>query len=188
MSGETWKDIPGYEGLYQVSDMGRVRSLDREVEGLSRWGGMRVFRKKGRLMSLGSNGHGYQMVHLKDKGVRRSVSVHRLVATAFIPNPDSLSQVNHLDSDQTNNRVGNLEWTDAKGNIRHGILQGAIDLRKDMRPVLGVSLADPSSSVVFESQAAAEEALSRNRRRTGAVSCCLLGKVKHSYGYVWVAL
>lgn len=105
---ELWKDIQGWEGLYQVSSQGRVKSLR---------GG--IFLK----MSV-SKGWPYKRVFLEYKGKRATKSVHRLVAQAFIPNPGNKPQVNHINGDKTDNRAINLEWVTASANIKHAYLLG----------------------------------------------------------------
>ena len=95
---EIWRDIEGYEGLYQVSNLGRVRSLNYKRTG------------KVQNMKLGTYPNGYKMVDLKKNNKRKAHLVHRLVAKAFIPNPNQLCEVNHKDEDKANNTVDNLEW------------------------------------------------------------------------------
>ena len=109
---EEWKSIPGYEGLYEVSNLGRVRSLDR-------YDGRNHFRK-GKVLSLVKNTDGYLKVLLKCNTKCKTITVHRLVAQAFIPNPDNLPIINHKDEDKTNNRVENLEWCDNYYNLMYG--------------------------------------------------------------------
>ena len=117
---EEWKSIPGYEGLYEVSSYGRVRSLDRYVKVKSK-----SYRlQKGKVLSLGINSYGYLQVFLCCNGKYKIITVHRLVALTFLPNPDNLPCVNHLDEDKTNNRVDNLEWCDHKYNSNYkGVLK-----------------------------------------------------------------
>ena len=114
---ETWKDIKGYEGLYQVSDSGRVRSVDR-VEKC----GTFVRKRKGIILKEIINRGGYCQVNLTKDGVGHTKEIHRIVATAFIPNPLGLPQVNHIDCDKTNNSIDNLEWVTVDENTAHAIL------------------------------------------------------------------
>lgn len=109
---EEWRQIPGYEGLYEVSSFGRVRSVDRYVK--SSYGAYRLH--KGKVLSPGIRPDGYLVVCLLERMFR----VHRLVAETFIPNPLGLPQVNHKDEDKSNNRVENLEWCDARYNTTYG--------------------------------------------------------------------
>lgn len=113
---EEWRPIEGYEGLYEVSNTGRVRSLDMYVK--IGYGSYRLH--KGKVLSPGKNKDGYLLINLHCNEKNKKCLVHRLVAQAFIPNPDNLPQVNHKDEDKLNNRVENLEWCDAKYNINYG--------------------------------------------------------------------
>ena len=113
---EEWRPIPGYEGLYEVSNLGRVRSVDRYVKskGESYW------LRKGKMLSPTKDKNGYLKVNLSCNGKHNIIRVHRLVTEAFLPNPDNLPEVNHKDEDKTNNRVENLEWCDHKYNMNYG--------------------------------------------------------------------
>lgn len=108
---EIWKPVKNFESFYQVSNTGKVRSLDR-IDRLNRY-------KKGVLKKLCDNGRGYLYVNLKAHGKQTQKTVHRLVSEAFIPNPDNLPEVNHLDGDKTNNSVNNLEWCTRSENMKH---------------------------------------------------------------------
>lgn len=112
---EIWKDIKDYEGLYQVSNLGRVRSLDKIVirtDGKNR-------HQKGKILKLQISKYGYNVITLWNNNVSKQFKVHRLVAMAFIPNPNNLPQVNHIDEDKLNNKIDNLEWCTALENNRH---------------------------------------------------------------------
>lgn len=114
-----WQDIEGYEGLYQVSDLGEVRGVDRYVD-LPR-GKKRLV--KGRILKQRINNYGYLDVRLSKKSTTKTFFVHRLVASAFIPNPDNKPQVNHLGL-KSQNTPDLLEWTDASGNVKHAYETG----------------------------------------------------------------
>ena len=100
---EEWRAVPGYEGLYEVSNKGNVRNVRRN-----------------KLLRLQKNKYGYIQVGLSKNGIRTIFQVHRLVALTFLPNPDNLPQVNHKDEDKTNNNVDNLEFCTAKYNNNYG--------------------------------------------------------------------
>ena len=117
---EEWKDIEGYEGIYQVSNLGRVRSLDHKARHRSRTGNEFEVTYKGRIRKQVPNENGYSIVMVKNDGKSRALKVHRLVAQAFIPNPDNLPFVNHKDEDPSNNRADNLEWCTHEYNVRYG--------------------------------------------------------------------
>lgn len=112
---EIWKSINGFEGLYEVSNFGNVRSVDRLVN--HHKGGKSL--RKGKILNP-SIGNGYYGVILSKEGHIKRMAIHRLVAEAFIPNPNNLPQINHKDEDKLNNIYTNLEWCDCKYNINYG--------------------------------------------------------------------
>lgn len=116
MKDEIWKDCKHYEGLYQVSNYGRVKSLERDVVGKN---GM-IIHVKEKYMIQRDNGHGYLFVNLWKYNKGRHEYVHRLVAMAFIPNPENKPTVNHKDEDKQNNHVDNLEWMTYEENNNYG--------------------------------------------------------------------
>ena len=108
LKNEKWKDIAGYEGIYQVSDLGRVRSL--------KFGRVKVLKG-------GKDRKGYLFVNLHRDGKQKTIKIHRLVAQAFIPNNDSSkTQINHKNEDKTENKVSNLEWCSAQYNLTYNDL------------------------------------------------------------------
>lgn len=108
---EIWKPIEGYEGLFEVSDRGNVRSLDKYDRNGRFW--------KGKTLSKNVVSSGYHRVVLCVNNCSKHMYVHRLVADAFIPNPENKETVNHKDGDKTNNAVDNLEWATQGENIKH---------------------------------------------------------------------
>lgn len=121
MNGEKWVPVKNYEGLYEVSDQGRVRSLDRIIttsHGVQR-------EVPGRQLVPGISRAGYQVVALSKTGKPASRNVHRLVAEAFIPNPANLPLVRHLDDIGSHNRVSNLAWGTYSENRKDAVRSGA---------------------------------------------------------------
>lgn len=109
---EIWKDIEGYEGLYQVSNLGRVKNLKR-IDA-------HEHELQGRILKPCKTKNGYLHVNLSKDGKTQSYYVHRLVATAFIENPNNYKEVNHIDEKPINNELSNLEWCDRKYNCNFG--------------------------------------------------------------------
>lgn len=117
---EIWKDIPGYEGLYQASSLGRIKSIDRAITYSNRHNHIH----KGKILIQRECTGGYLYAVLSKEGKVKNCRVHRLVASSFIPNPNNLPQVNHLDKNRKNNSVLNLQWCTGSENQIHSFTNG----------------------------------------------------------------
>ena len=181
---EIWKDIKDYEGLYQVSNWGRVKSLNYNGTG------------KQRLMTPVKTKKGYLLVHLSKNGESKTCRVHRLVAEAFLENPDNLPEVNHKDEDKTNNFVflnedgtvnkkkSNLEWKNHIDNCNHGTRNERVAKAntngKCSKKVLQLSL---TGELICEYPSTRE--CERNGFDQSAVCRCCNGKRKSHKGFRW---
>ncbi len=123
---EIWKDVAGYEGVYQVSNLGRVKSLDRTIPH-NKYGSV---RRNGKILKPFIDTYGYLKVRLCNDGTGRNEFVHRLVALAFIPNPQNKETVNHINGNKHDNTVANLEWNTQAENVKHAHRMGLIRKRK----------------------------------------------------------
>lgn len=112
---EIWKDVIDYEDHYQISSKGRIRSKDRCVI----YKNGKTYFYKSKILKLLIDEYGYLRVNLNKNNKMQTKNIHRLVATHFIPNPDNLSQINHIDGVKENNTISNLEWCDAYHNLNH---------------------------------------------------------------------
>lgn len=151
---EIWKDIKDFEGLYQVSNEGRVRSLDHYASN-----GRVMVLYKGQIMTPVFNRYtGYLNVKLSKNNKATTRNVHRLVAETFLDNPNTLPQVNHKDEDKTNNRVENLEFCTCSYNANYGTRNERTAMRKRGVTVNGkpVEIVDKSGNVVKEYKSATE--------------------------------
>lgn len=119
---EIFISIKGFEGLYEISNMGQVKSLEKYFKAGSGKTALCKVDEKIYSLSVGSNG--YQTVNLYNNGFRKGYTVHRLVAMHFIPNPENKRCVNHINGDKTDNRVLNLEWATHSENNKHAFLSG----------------------------------------------------------------
>lgn len=126
MNNEIWKPIKGYEGIYEVSNLGRIKSLERKVHADFKFGKTRTYKE--RILKPGIV-NGYQQVKLRDNS-NKIVYVHRLVAETFINNPNNYKTINHIDGNKQNNCVDNLEWCTQKENVRHALETGLVDKEK----------------------------------------------------------
>jgi hypothetical protein len=162
---ETWKDIEGYEGLYQVSDLGNVKSLTFHRA------------KKEQVLKLSTDRRGYPQCFLYADGRRRCLSVHRLVAAAFVPNEDSKPQVNHINGIKTDNRAVNLEWCTNTENQHHASERG-------LKSSVKVMQYDLHGNFVREWGSMAKAAKSVGVTRESIFACCN-GQAKTIKGYIW---
>ena len=158
---EIWKDIEGYEGLYQVSNKGRVKSLYKGSE---------------RILRPGIDRYGYYKIMIYKDSVRKTFKLHRLVAQAFIPNPENKPQVNHKDENKLNNCVNNLEWSTAKENSNYGSRNERLS-----RKILQYS---KSGDFIREWQSAVEVKRVLGIANSHIIACCK-GKRKSAGGFVW---
>lgn len=143
---EIWKEIPGFEGFYEVSQYGNVRSLDRIIV----FKDGRKIKKKGTVLKPIINQDGYLNVQLSKSDHVKTARIHRLVAEAFILNPEQLPEVNHKDEDKTNNNVNNLEWCDRFYNCGYGTRNKRIS-HGNSKPVIAYMKSDPSHEIRFTS-------------------------------------
>lgn len=151
---EIWRDIKGYEGYYQVSNLGNVKTLHAN-KGHST-----------KLMTLAPHPRGYKQVLLCKDGRSKSLLVHRLVAAAFIPNPNNYNEVNHIDENKCNNNADNLEWVSHGDNCRYGTRNARISQNSK-----GQKRSDETKSKMKESQnLRSERKESRVNKRTKKIS------------------
>ena len=150
------KDIKGYEGLYAITSCGKVWSY---------------INKK--FLKPKDNGNGYLRVGLFKDGKVKNYMIHRLVAEAYIPNPDNLPQINHKDENKANNCLQNLEWCDAKYNSNYGTRN-----EKIKKPILQYDL---DGNLIREWKCAADVGYEVQSN----ICTCLKGRIKSAYGYVW---
>lgn len=173
---EIWKDIEGYEGEYQISNLGRVKSLPKKC-----FNGKGYFIKAGRILKPIQDKKGYLNVWLR----KNIFKVHRLVAMTFIPNPDNLPQVNHKDGNKTNNKVINLEWVTDGENLLHAyrVLGRKSKRGKEHHHSRGVlQIKDGEVIASFDTLNDASRATGINH---SGISLCCSGKIKQFKGFVW---
>ena len=185
---QIWKDIEGYEGLYQVSNTGKVRSMNYNKTG-------KVKRLKPAIDS-----DGYLRLGLYKDGKQRYYSVHRLVAMTFIPNPNNLPCVNHKDENKTNNCVDNLEWISHLDNMNYGTRNERLsESRKGQnnpmygkkgkdnptsKPILMIDKHTTKPIACFDCVGDANEYLGKPRYNS-TINKCAKGYSKTSGGYIW---
>lgn len=178
---EIWRDIKDYEGLYQVSNLGRVKSLNYHCSG------------KERILKPIKDGRGYTFVILHKNRIKKHFLIHRLVASAFLENPENLPQVNHKDEDKTNNFVGtpeneykdgNLEWCSNEYNINFGTANKRRS-EKNTNGKLSKLVLQYTLDGTFVKEYPSTQECGRNGFDFRKVSLCCLGKRKSHKGYIW---
>ena len=173
---EKWFDVKGYEGLYQVSNFGRVKSCQRKV---NRLGHLKTINER-ILKNVLDRSTGYYCVGISKNGKGKKIAVHRLVAEAFLPNPTNLPFINHKDEIRTNNNVENLEWCTIQYNNTYGTIieklrnsKGTTILQYDLQ---GNFIKKWNSSMAIQREL--------NISQSNIIKCCN-NKRNHSGGYVW---
>ena len=172
---EVWRPVRDFEGLYEVSNLARVRSVSRWVQA-----GTTKRLAKSTILKSHPLPSGYLTVTLKDKGRTATVTIHRLVAEAFVPNPNNLQDVNHKDEEKTNNLPSNLEWCDRKYNINYGT--GKYRKTENYRKPIEQLTLDGKHVAYFESARQAARVTDYKQSRLWEA---LSGKRKTAYGYQW---
>ena len=177
---EEWRPVIGYEDLYEVSSLGRIKSADRYVKCIIN-GIVTKSISKGRILRQRKNRCGYSMVYLcNGKGGEKNCTVHRLVAEAFLPNPEGLPQVNHKDENKTNNAVWNLEWCDVRYNMNYGTRNERISKSRQKR----VKMITLNGDIIKEFNSILEAANFVGGHYSH-ISDCLKGRRKKAYSYKW---
>ena len=184
---EIFKDIIGYEGLYQISNLGNVKTLKRSV---NRGNKMKCYFRKEKIMKPSINVTGYYYVILSLNDIPKRESIHRLVAINFIDNLENKPQVNHINGIRTDNRVENLEWCTASENVKHSytVLKrvpyplGKFGSNSNVsKPILQYDL-NGNFLIKFASQKEAAEKTGTNNQ---CISLCFKGKIKTAGGFTW---
>jgi len=178
LNNEIWKDIEGYEGLYQVSNYGRIKSLAREIEYVARNQYTEYIRKQKveeRIMKTGFDKDGYVQVGLSLNGKVKTKRVHFLVAKAFIPNPNNYNCLNHINEVKTDNRVENLEWCSIAYNNAYGSRSKA------------VNQYDLDGNFIKQWKNAVEATKALGLKKSGNITSCCKNRphINTVGGYVW---
>ena len=159
MQNEVWRDVQNYEGLYKVSNLGRILSVKKQL----------ILKPK-------QSHHNYLRIQLYNKSKFKTFAIHRIVATAFIPNPNNYKEVNHLNENPSDNSVANLEWCSRKHNVNYGA--------RTTKTMKMVTQIDKNDNVVATYRSLSEASKKTNARQ-GAISNVCTGRAKTAGGSRW---
>lgn len=174
---EVWKDIAGYEGLYQVSNLGRVRSVDRVVSRKTAKGKLSKVPRKGIILSQHFGSRGYLHVGLSKGALLKTRPTHRLVLETFTPNSDKFLVANHISGVPTDNRLSNLEWCTQSENVLH-----ALDLK--LAKTVGVDMLNLHGEYIRSFDSVTDAGKFINRHCSG-ITKCARGDIDSCGGYKW---
>lgn len=179
---EIWKAVEGFGGIYEVSNLGRVRSLTRIIKHSNG----KLYTYNGIVLSKRLDNKGYSCVLLCHEGKYKCCKVHRLVANAFIPNPNNLPYVNHKDEVKDNNHVNNLEWCDAKHNSNYGTVQErrSKTLTNGVKSIPVIATLPDGTEEYYPSMADFSRVHNKPFSE-GNISLAVSGKRKTAYGRKW---
>ena len=172
---EIWKDIEGYEGLYKISNLGRVKSL-RNFSGVHK-----KYYKYEKIMKPVDNGRGYLTAMLSKNKIKKHKYIHRLVTQEFIANPYNLPEVNHKDENKKNNCVNNLEWCERIYNNQYGTKNKRGAEKRGIK-VLQIDINTNKIINIFPS---IRQAARTNKLLFSSIRACCVGKARQAYGYKW---
>ncbi|MBN2661602.1 MAG: HNH endonuclease [Tannerellaceae bacterium] len=188
MQKEIWKDVAGYEGLYQVSNLGRVKSIPRKVTNGT--GG--EFFTKPKIMNRHKDTSGYHAIALCKNSKMKKTKLHRIIAKAFIPNPDNKPQVDHINGIRTDNRLSNLRWVTPSENNKNGYRNGNKKVFKPRVNVSGKSIREATPVSQYSQDGIkimSFDSIHKASKHTGipisSISNACKKQRKTSHGYVW---
>ena len=170
---EEWRDIKGYEGLYQVSNTGKVRSLNYHLTG------------KTKILRPAKSKKGYLQLHLSKNGQVTNFKVHRIVADTFLSNPLNLTEINHKDENKTNNNVDNLEWCSREYNVNYGTRNQTVSERLTNRTDLSKPVLQFTKTGVLVNEYQSTQEASRNGFTGSLVVRCCNGERHTHRGFMW---
>lgn len=189
---EIWKDIPNFENIYQISNYGQVKALEKTV-----WTGKYFKHYPEKILKPTVDKDGYLCITLHNAGKIKGYRIHRLVAEAFIPNPENKPQVNHINGNKQKNTVTNLEWVSSKENIQHAYKINLMNQTGKNNAMFGKYGKDnPNSIPVYQIDTKSKQIIKEwdsitnaakflNIKCGGHIGDVCKGKRKSAYGYIW---
>lgn len=177
---EIWKDLTGYIGIYQVSNNGRIKSLSRKI--VRKNGQIAIVKEK--ILKSKKDRYGYFFIVLSNNNIRKTILVHRLVAAAFIPNPENKPCIDHIDGDRANNHADNLRWVTVKENQNNPITKSKW-IGKKAKPHHEKAVEQIKNGIVVNVFVSIQEAARKGNFSATAICKVCKGKGNLHKGYKW---
>jgi hypothetical protein len=172
MQDEFWKDIMGYESIYQVSNLGKVKSLDRLLINKNN----RKYILKGAFLKSSYDKRGYLIYQLSKNNIKKTLKLHRILGKTFIENPNNLSEINHIDGNKNNNSLNNLEWCTTQHNISEAFNMGLMKRSK---------VAKTKDGIIIKTYDSITNAAFDNKIAKSSIHRCLNKNCKQIKGFQW---
>lgn len=179
---EIWRPVKGYEGFYEISNLGRIRSCDRIIK----YKNQESFRK-GRILVQNTAGSNYNHIKISKDGIIKRKYIHRLVCEAFIPNPENKPEVNHINENKRDNRVENLEWVTKKENMNKNDIGKRVYLKAELYKYRGLNkriIGQYKDGKLIKKYSPIASVVNYGFELS-CVYDCLRGEGKHHRGFTW---
>lgn len=186
IEGEVWKEIPEYEGLYAISNKGRIKSLERDTIATNR-----IIHQSEKLLTPSPNATGYLHIHLSKDKIRKSFFIHRLVAMCFIDNPNNYPHIDHIDTNKNNNSVENLRWVTPSLNMQNDLTRKHLSQAgksKYNQNAACIPIVQLKDGILIETYPSTAEAVRRGNFERTCISACLNGHQRKHKGFTWMYL
>lgn len=189
---EIWKNISNYNDKYQISNYGRIKSVDSVYMIPNQYKKMHKHIYRGKILKTSIDNNGYANIRLRKNGKTKCFLIHRLVAKAFIPNPNNYPVINHINGNKLDNKVENLEWCTQSHNVKEAYKLGLQKTSHNVfqkghipHNITKINQYDLQGNYIKTYNSILEATLLFTNKHSSNISQCLNGKINTAYGYIW---